>query len=106
MAMVNFSASTLNNTVNKGIFPRIILNLIEQGHTSTDAQIKMLLADVQYPENVYALKYTLEYNDDSVSEEVLKAAMKSLYPKELCEVYTEETLIKLEWRLRTIMVIL
>ena len=102
----NSSTLTPNNTVSQGIFPKIILQQIEQGHTSMDAHIETLLLNIKRPENLYALKYIIEYNGDDVSEEVLIAAMQSLFPKESFKVYTKETVIKLEWQLFTIMAIL
>ena len=103
---VTSSTLTQNNTVSQGIFPKIILQQIEQGHTSMDAHIETLLLNIKRSENLYALKYIIEYNGDDVSEEVLIAAMQSLFPKEPFKVYTKETVIKLEWQLFTIMAIL
>ena len=64
---------------------------MEQGLMSADAQIKGLLADLQDPENVYALKYILEYKGDSVSVGVLIKAAKSLCCQEFDEVFSGET---------------
>ena len=80
--------------------------LIEQGRTSADAQIKELLTDIQYPENLYALKYVLEHEGKSVSSEVLIAAMESLYPQKTDKVFLKEAPIKLEWQLRIVVIIL
>src|SRR6185436_15697034 len=78
-ATSSFPASMPNNIVDQGSFPKIILKLMEQGHTSADAQIRELVRDIQYSENIYALKYILEHKGASVSVEVLQVAMKSLY---------------------------
>src|SRR5438128_9383513 len=83
----NSSTLTPNNTVSQGIFPKIILQQIEQGYTSMDAHIETLLLNIRRPENLYALKYIIEYNRDDVSEEVLMAAMQSLFPEESFEIY-------------------
>ena len=66
--------------------------LIEQGRTSADAQIKELLTDIQYPENLYALKYVLEHEGKSVSVEVLTAAMEGLYPQKLIKFFRKRRL--------------
>src|SRR6185436_14507313 len=95
----------LNSTVNQGDFPKLVCKLIEQGHTSADAQIKELLTDIQYPENLYAIKYVLEHGE-SVSSEVLIATMESLYPQKTNKVLLKEEPINLEWQLRIVMIIL
>src|SRR6185369_8934026 len=92
--------------MNQSSFPKVIRKLIEQGYTSADAQIKELLTDIQYPENLYALKYVLSHEGKSVSVEVLTAAMEGLYPRKTDKVFSEEAPIKLEWQLRTVMTIL
>ena len=86
--MQEFGNSTLtnyvltpNNDVNEDSTPKLIRTLIEQGIISADAQIKELLTDIQYPENLYALKYILEHEGE-YSAEVLTMAMESLYPKQ------------------------
>ena len=65
-----------------------------------------MLTDIQYPENLYALKYVLEHEGKSVSVEVLTAAMEDLYPQKTDKVFSEEAPIKLEWQLRTVITIL
>src|SRR5581483_1926680 len=87
-------------------FPKIILQLMEQGFTSANAQIKGLLTDLKYSENIYTLKYILEHKGDSVSVEMLNAAVQSLCSQEFDKVFSEETAIKLEWQLRIIVTIL
>src|SRR6185312_2365622 len=87
-------------------FPKILLSLMGQGYILADVQIKELLTDIQYPENLYALKYILENKGDEVSVEVLKMAMEHLYPQKTDEVFSEETPIKLEWQLRTAITVL
>src|SRR6185369_16351165 len=96
----------MNSTVNQGSPPKLICKLIEQGHISADAQIKELLTDIQYPENLYALKYVLEREGNSVSLEMLVAAMDGLRPQTNEKAFSEEAPIKLEWQLRTITAIL
>src|SRR6185312_6428873 len=101
-----FSTSTLSNTATQGSFPKIIFQLMENGLTSANAQIKGLLTDLKYSENIYALKYVLEHRGDSVSVEMLDTAVKSLYSQEFDEVFSGETAIKFEWQLRIIVTIL
>ena len=57
--------STLNNTATRtqSNFPKIILRLVEHEHTSANAQVKGLLTDFKYSENIYALKYILEHKE-------------------------------------------
>jgi hypothetical protein len=100
------STSTPSNAVNQASFPKIILQLMEQGLTSANAQVKGLLTDLKYSENTYALKYILEHKGDSVSVDMLDTAVKSLCSQEFDEVFSEETDIKLEWQLRIIITIL
>src|SRR6185312_12934767 len=100
------SSSISSNTVNKGGFPKIILHLMEHGLMSADAQIERLLTNLKYPQNIYALKYILEHKGDSVSVDMLDTALKSLCSQEFDDVFSEETNIKLEWRLRIIVTIL
>src|SRR6185369_9743000 len=100
------SASTLSNTVDQGSFPKVILQLMEQGLMSANAQVKGLLTDLKYSENIYALKYILEHKGDSVSVEMLDTALKSLCSQEFDDVFSGETAIKLEWQLRIIVTIL
>src|SRR6185312_7995084 len=100
------SKSSQSNIVNQGSFPKIVLQLVEQGLVSADAQIKGLLMELQYSENIYALKYILEHKGNSVSVEVLNTALKSLCSQEFDDVFSGETVIKLEWQLRIIMTIL
>ena len=57
-------------------------------------------------ENLYALKYILEHEGKSVSSEVLIAAMQSLYPQDIDKIFLKEAPIKLEWQLRTVIIIL
>src|SRR6185437_2817107 len=90
----------------QGGFPKIILQLMEQGFTSANAQIKGLLTGLKYSENIYALKYILEHKGDSVSVDMLEIALESLCSQEFNNVFSEETTIKLEWRLRIIVTIL
>ena len=94
------------NTVNQGSFPKIMLQLMEQGLMSADAQIKELLTGLQYTENIYALKYILEHKGDSVSVDVLVTAAKNLCSRGFDEVFSGETIIRLEWQLRIIVTIL
>src|SRR6185369_7697690 len=100
------STSTASNTVNQSSFPKIIFQLMEQGLMSANAQIKELLTDMQYSQNIYALGYIVEHKGGSVSVEVLITAMKSLCTQELDEVFSGETAIKLEWKLRIMIKIL
>src|SRR5437764_14948195 len=86
----------MNITVNQGTSPKLVHMMIEQGRNSADAQIKELLTDIQYPENLYALKYILEHEGKSVSSEVLVTVMQSLYPQDIDKVFPEEAHIKLE----------
>src|SRR6185369_5380131 len=98
--------STPSNTLNQGSFPKVILQLMEQGLMSADEQIKELLTDLQYSRNIYALKYILEHKGDSVSVDMLNTAVKSLCSQEFDDVFSEETIIKLEWQLRIIVSIM
>src|SRR5690242_6606323 len=82
------STSTPSNTVNQGSFPKIIFQLMEQGLMSADAQIKGLLTDIQYSENIYALKYILEHKGESVSVEMLTTAVSSLCSQEFDKVFS------------------
>src|SRR5437764_8432964 len=100
------SASTLSNAVNQGSFPKVILQLMEQGLMSADDQIKELLTDLKYSRNIYAIKYILEHKGYSVSVDMLDTAMESLCTQGFDNVFSEETTIKLEWRLRIITTIL
>src|SRR6185312_6698508 len=100
------SSSISSNTVNKGGFPKIILHLMEHGLMSADAQIERLLTNLKYPQNIYALKYILEHKGDSVSVDMLDTALKSLCSQEFDNVFSRESTIKLEWRLRIIIIIL
>ena len=100
------SASTPSNPVNQGDFPKIILQLMEQGLMSADAQIKGLLTELQLSENIYALKYILEHKGDSVSVDMLDTALKSLCSQEFDNMFSRESTIKLEWRLRITIIIL
>src|SRR6185369_6158750 len=84
------SASTLSNTVYQGSFPTVILQLMEQGLMSADAQIQGLLLNLKYSQNIYTLKYILEYNGDSASVEVLDTAVKSLCSQDFDEVFSGE----------------
>src|SRR6185437_16925873 len=90
----------------QGGFPKIILQLMEQGFTSANAQVKGLLTDLKYSENVYVLKYILEHKGDSVSVDMLETALESLCSQEFNNMFSEETTIELEWRLRIIVTIL
>src|SRR6185312_11656949 len=91
--------STPSNTVNQGNFPKVILQLMEQGLMSADEQIEELLTGLKYSQNIYALKYILEHKRDSVSVDILDTAVKSLCSQEFDDVFSEEMTIKLEWRL-------
>src|SRR6185312_2506667 len=90
----------------QGSFPKIILQLMEQGLMSADDQIKELLTDLKYSRNIYALKHILKHKGDSVSVDMLETALESLCSQEFNNVFSEETTIKLEWRLRIIVTIL
>ena len=79
---------------------------MEQGLMSADEQIEELLTGLKYSRNVYALKYILEHKGDSVSVEMLNTALQSLCSQEFDNVFSGETIIKLEWQLRIIMTIL
>src|SRR6185436_16588629 len=76
------STSTPGNTVTQGSFSKIILELMEQGLMSPDAQMERLLTNLKYPKNIYALKYILEHKGDSVSVDVLDTVLKSLCSQE------------------------
>src|SRR5689334_2376144 len=76
------STTSSSNTANADRFPKIIFELMEQGLQSPDAQIERLLTNLKYPQNIYALKYILEHNGDSVSVEMLDSALKSLCSQE------------------------
>ena len=80
--------------------------LTEQGHTSADARIKRLLTDIQYLENLYALKRIVKHEGNFVSLETLITAMESLCPKKNDTAYSEEMFIRLEWQLQTVITIL
>ena len=96
-----------SNTANtQGSFPKIIFQLMENGLTSANAQIKGLLTDLKYSENIYALKYILEHKGDSVSVDMLDTALESLCSQKFDNVFSRESTIKLEWRLRIIIIIL
>src|SRR6185312_1570858 len=101
-----FSTSMLSNTATQGSFPKIIFQLMENGLTSANAQIKGLLTDLKYSENIYTLKYILEHNGDSVSMDMLDTALESLCSQKFDNVFSRESAIKLEWRLRIIIIIL
>jgi len=100
------STSTASTTVNQSSFPKIILQLMEQGLMSADEQIEELLTGLKYSRNIYALRYILEHKGDSVSVEVLSTAVDSLCSQEFDKVFSGETAIKLEWNLRIIITIL
>src|SRR5690349_3807458 len=100
------STSPPSNSIARGTFPKTILQLMEQGFMSADEQITELLTNLQYSQNVYALKYILEHKGGSVSVEILNTVSKSLYSQEFDDVFSWETIIKLEWRLRIIIIIL
>jgi len=100
------STSKPSNTVNQGSFPKVILQLMEQGLMSTDEQIEELLTSLKYSRNIYALKYILEHKGNSVSVEMLNTAVKSLCSQGFDDVFSGETIIKLEWQLRIIVSIM
>ena len=87
------SAPTLSNTVNQGGFPKVILQLMEQGLMSADAQLKKLSEDLKYSENIYALKYILEHKGDSVSVDMLDTAVRVYVLKSLMKCFQEKLLL-------------
>src|SRR6185437_8347062 len=87
-------------------FSELMCKLTEQGHTEADAQIKELLTDIQYSENLYALKYILKHEGNSVLLETLITDMESFCPQTNDKAYSEDMLIRLEWQLRTVITIL
>src|SRR6185436_19422730 len=102
----SMSFSTSMRTPTQGIFPKTILQLMEQGLMSADEQITELLTNLQYSQNIYALKYILEHKKGSVSVEILNTALQSLCSQEFDNVFSGEIIIKLEWQLRIVVLIL